>query len=263
MRNMIRTIQIAGMLALGALAGCSTIMPPSPHAPFFQADSADAPLIDALAHEQFSRIESCSTRKSCPRDHYTQGLIALFQSRERAMATFQQVRTEAPTNSRLAPMSTAWIDLIQADGSRLRFLSGQSGGLPKVTEDAVWETLERELAGANERVRSLFNERAKRLGEVPDRLLLTAQDPPTEAKDKDLALIEREKDQVTQVTIQALQKRVRERERSLAERDQQLEVLASQLEAMRRIDQDARDRRQPKRPTAMTAPPSPSATPHQ
>jgi len=62
---------------------------------------------------------------------------------------------------------------------------------------------------------------------------------------------ERDKDQAT---IQALQKRLRERERSLTERDRQIEIMASQLEAMKRIDQDVRDRRQSKRPAAMAAP---------
>jgi hypothetical protein len=260
MRNMIRTIQAAGVLGLGVLAGCATIMPPSPYAPFFHADSTDATLIEALAHEQFSRVESCPTRKSCPQDHYTQGLIALFQSRERAVAIFQQVRSEAPTNSRLAAMSTSWIDLMQASGSGLSFLTAQSAGVLKVTEDAVWETLERELDGANERVRSLFSDRAKRVGELPDRRVLTRQEPPTEPKDKDLAMIERDKDQAT---IQALQKRVRERERSLTERDRQIEIMSSQLDAMKRIEQDARDRRLPKRPASMTAPPSPPAAPSQ
>jgi len=258
MRNLIWSIET--VLGLGILAGCATFMPASPYAPFFQTDPADATLIDALAHEQFSRVESCSTRKSCPQDHYTQGLIALLQSRERAVATFQQVRTEAPTNSRLAAMSTSWIDLLQANRGGLSFLSAQSAGLPKITQDAVWETLERELAGTNERVRSLFGDRAKRLGEVPpDRPLLTPQEPTTEPN-KDLAMIERDKDQAT---IQALQKRIRERERSLTERDRQIETMASQLEAMKRIDQDSRDRRQPKRPAAMAAPPLLSPAPHQ
>jgi len=247
---MIRTIQIAGILALGVLGGCATIMPPSPYAPFLQTDPADATLIDALAHEQFSRVESCSARKSCPQDHYTQGLIALFQSRERSVASFQQVRSEAP-NTRLAAMSMSWIDLMQASGHGLNFLSVQSAGVPKVTEDFIWETLERELDGANERVRSLFGDRAKRAGEVPDRRPLTRQEQTTEPKDKDVSMLERDKDQAT---IQALQKRLRERERSLTDRDRQIEIMASQLEAMKRIDQDVRDRRQSKRPAAMAAP---------
>src|SRR5262245_37605943 len=118
--HMIRPNQAAGVLGLGVLAGCATIMLPSPYAPFLRADSTDATLIEALAHEQFSRVESCPTRKSCPQDHYTQGLIALFQSRERAVASFQQVRSEAP-NTRLSAMSTSWIDLMQTSGRSLSF----------------------------------------------------------------------------------------------------------------------------------------------
>jgi len=240
MRNMIRTIQIGAILGLGVLAGCATLMPPSPYAPFLHADPTDATLIEALAHEQFSRVESCSIRKSCPQDHYTQGLIALFQSRERAVASFQQVISEAP-NTHLATRSMSWIEVMQT-----------SAGVPKVTEDFIWETLERELDGANERVRTLFSDRAKRVGEMPDRPLMTRQEPTPEPKDKDLAMLEKDKNQAT---IHALQKRLRERERSLTERDRQIAIMASQLDAMKRIDQDSRDRqRQPKRPAAVVAP---------
>ena len=142
-------------------------MSPSPLAPALHVDSADVPLIEVLAHEQYTRVESCHLRKSCPQDQYLQGLIALFQSRERAMASFQQVRAMAP-NSRLSTMSTSWLDLLQASGSGLNFLTVQSAGVPKVTEEFVWEALERELEGANEHVRSLFNDRAKRVGGVSD-----------------------------------------------------------------------------------------------
>src|SRR5262245_60467166 len=238
--HMIRPIQAAGVLGLGVLAGCATLMRPSPYAPFLHADATDAPLIEALAHEQFSRVESCPTRNSCPQDHYTQGLIALFQSRERAVASFQQVISEAP-NTHLATRSTSWIEVMQT-----------SAGVPKVTEDFIWETLERELDGANERVRTLFSDRAKRVGEMPDRPLMTRQEPTPEPKDKDLAMLEKDKNQAT---IHALQKRLRERERSLTERDRQIAIMASQLDAMKRIDQDSRDRqRQPKRPATVVAP---------
>ena len=85
-----------------------------------------------------------------------------------------------------------------------------------------------------------------------DRRFITRQEPTPEPKDKDLAMLEKDKNQAT---IHALQKRLRERERSLTERDRQIAIMASQLDAMKRIDQDSRDRqRQPKRPTAMVAP---------
>ena len=258
LRYMVQTIQAACVLGLGVLAGCASILPPSPLAPLLVADSADVKLIEALAHEQYTRVESCHERKSCPQDQYTRGLIALFQSRERAVASFQQVKSVAP-NSRLANLSTSWIDLIQASGSGLSFLNMQSAGVPKVTEDFVWEALARELNEANESVRRLFNDRAKRVGRLTDRRPVTSQDPamrpnakdpgPT-PKDTDNATISRDSQEATE----ALHKRLSEQERTLAEREQQIQVMSSQLDALKRIDQDVRDRRRPVRPSVIVAP---------
>jgi hypothetical protein len=205
-------------------------------------DPADGKLSEALAHEQYTRVESCQARKSCPQDQYTRGLIALFQSRERALESFQQVRALAP-NSRIASMSTSWIELLQASGSGLSVLNVQQAGVPKVTEDFVWEALERELEGANETVRGLFGERAKRVGGLMDRRPVISQDPATSPKEPDQA-----------ATIQALQKRLQERERTIAQRDQQMKVIASQLEDLKRIEKDTHDRRKAVRSSAIVAP---------
>jgi hypothetical protein len=250
MRNRVWTIHAACVLGLGVLAGCASLLPPSPLAPVLLADPADVTLIEALAHEQYTRVESCHARKSCPQDQYTRGLIALFQSRERAVASFQQVRSVAP-NSRLATVSTSWIDLLQASGSGLSFLNVQSSGVPKVTKDFVWEALEREFDEANETVRGLFSERAKRVGALTDRRPLTTQGQTTSPKDTDQATLSRDTDQAT---IQALHKRLHERERIIAERDQQIHVMSSQLDALKRIEEDTRDRRRPMRPSVIVAP---------
>jgi len=45
------------------------------------------------------------------------------------------------------------------------------------------------------------------------------------------------------IMTQALQKRLHERERTIAEQTQQIEVLSSQLEALKQIDQDTRQTR--------------------
>ena len=238
---MVRTIQAACVLGLGVLSGCTSLLPPSPVAPLLLADPADVQLIVSLAQEQDTRVESCEARKSCPQDQYTRGLIALFQSRERAVAAFQQARSVAP-NSRLATSSTSWIDLLQARDRGFSFFDVQSSGVPKVTEDFVWEALERELDEANESVRHLFSDRAKRVGGSTDRRPLISQDQAMILKDKD------------QATVQALQRRLRERERTIAERDQQIDVLSSQLDALKRIDQDTRDRQRPLRPSVIVTP---------
>jgi hypothetical protein len=224
------------------LSGCASLLPPSPSAPFLVADAADSTLIEALAGQQYARVESCHERESCPQDNYTQGLIALFQRREWAVASFQQVRSVAP-NSRFAMSSTSWIDFLQASGSGLGFLDVQNAGASKVTKDFVWEALQRELGEANEEVRHLFSARAQRIGRVSDSPPLTSQGQAMIPKDKD------------QATVQALQRRLQERERTLAERDQRIDLLASQLNALKRIDQDTiRDRRPTLRPSTIAAP---------
>ncbi|OAI46327.1 hypothetical protein AYO43_06390 [Nitrospira sp. SCGC AG-212-E16] len=48
-----------------------------------------------------------------------------------------------------------------------------------------------------------------------------------------------------QATIQALQKRLQGRERTIAMQNYQIEVLSSQLDALKRIDQDTRVQRRP------------------
>jgi peptidoglycan hydrolase CwlO-like protein len=48
-----------------------------------------------------------------------------------------------------------------------------------------------------------------------------------------------------QATIQALQKRLQGRERTIAMQNDQIEVLSSQLDALKRIDQDTRTHRRP------------------
>ncbi len=48
-----------------------------------------------------------------------------------------------------------------------------------------------------------------------------------------------------QATIHVLHKRLHERERTIASQKYQLEVMSSQLEALKRIDQDTRAQRRP------------------
>src|SRR6185295_12338908 len=56
-----------------------------------------------------------------------------------------------------------------------------------------------------------------------------------------------------QATIQALQKRLQERERTVARQNHQIDVMASQLDALKRIDQDTRAPRLPMRNSVTVA----------
>jgi len=57
-----------------------------------------------------------------------------------------------------------------------------------------------------------------------------------------------------QATIQALQKRLQGRERTIAIQNYQIEILSSQLDALKRIDQDTKVQRRPVRNLMNVAP---------
>ena len=91
------------------------------------------------------------------------------------MAAFQQGKTLAP-HSRYTLLSTSWIDLLQAN---------PSAHVSKVTEDLVWEVLERELSETpNERVRSLWSDRFQRVWALERRPTINSEHVVnTEGKD--------------------------------------------------------------------------------
>lgn len=57
-----------------------------------------------------------------------------------------------------------------------------------------------------------------------------------------------------QAMVQALQKQLQERERTIAKQNYRIEVMASQLDALKRIDQDSREQRRPVRNSMIVAP---------
>lgn len=238
----VRRIQASCVLMFGMLSACASILPPSPSAPLLLVDPADAPLIEALAHEQYTRIERCHERKSCAQDHYSRGLIGLFQSRERALASFQQVRSLAP-DSRIGISSITWIDLLQRGGIGPSIFPGQGAEVSKVLEAFVWESIERELNEGNESVRRLFHDRAVRVARLAQKgpvTKLAIQTPPN-AKDP------RPNSKDDSQQTEAIQKQLHDRE-------QEVQVMAGQLDALKRIDQDTRARRRPVRIPSVIAP---------
>ena len=79
-------------------------------------------------------------------------------------------------------------------------------------------------------------------------------------RDSDQGITTRENDQrptpkeKDQTTVHALRKQLQERERLIAERDYRLAVMSKQLDDLKRIDQDGRERRRSVRPSATITP---------
>lgn len=57
-----------------------------------------------------------------------------------------------------------------------------------------------------------------------------------------------------QPTIQSLQKRLQDRERTIGIRDHQIAVMSSQLDALKRIEQDSQDQRRSVRRSVIVTP---------
>jgi len=99
-----------GLLMAGMLWGCATVngTPPPGSAPLFQADATDTAILQAVHREQEMLLSTCTQHQSCDQVHFTRAMIALFQNREAAAASFQQAIAVAP-NGPFADSSARWI----------------------------------------------------------------------------------------------------------------------------------------------------------
>src|SRR5918995_1378193 len=87
----IRTPLVLVVLSLG---GCATDRSPTvqPPAPFFQPTSEDSTQLAALASELDTLAMDCAAQGTCEdRVHFTRALVSLFENREAARASFEQV----------------------------------------------------------------------------------------------------------------------------------------------------------------------------
>jgi hypothetical protein len=105
------------LLMTGMLWGCAMVngTPPPGSAPLFQADATDTVILQAVHREQETLLSTCTQHQSCDQVHFTRAMIALFQNREAAVASFQKAIAAAPDGP-LADSSALWI----------RFLANQT-----------------------------------------------------------------------------------------------------------------------------------------
>jgi hypothetical protein len=98
------------LLMTGMLWGCAMVdgTPPPGSAPLFQADATDTVVLQAVHQEQETLLSTCTQHRSCDQVHFTRAMIALFQNREAAAASFRQSIAVAP-NGPFADSSARWI----------------------------------------------------------------------------------------------------------------------------------------------------------
>jgi hypothetical protein len=240
------------------LVGCAAWTTPVPGShPYFSAEPREVKSFQSFARTQESVVSKCSESNSCDHVYFTRGLLGLYESREIAEKYFEKVVALAP-KGQLAASSKAWLALLQqpTPGNRswpeavfrAPVLAEVNTSLAVTTDRLVRDLLDQEILiqqlraskeGESETIEALQRELADRDHKIE--ALLSKKDSAKTSADP--------------ASSQTLQKQ-------LTERDRKIEELSAQLEALKRIDQEMREKVRPIRPPLTTVPvPGPEATP--
>lgn len=233
-------------------AACSTIHTPQPgSAPVFRLDGLDQRGFQSLIRRQDALIAKCQATNTCDQAYFNRGLTALFEHRDSAITHFQKVVSLAP-KGKLSQASQAWVQLLRA-GSNAK--DGDSWMAAHWNAQAI--ARERELLTLT--VESLARELLVRQGELQQIASSKESDLSTvETLQRELSERQKKIEELAgkkepprpgsdPAMVQALQAQ-------LEQRDKKIEELTNQLEALKRIDQEMREKARPVRPPAPPAP---------
>ncbi len=243
-------LPLVGML----LSACGSLPPPPPHSPYFAGEGLDGKLSQALLRKDSQSTSKCASKNTCDHVFFTRALTSLYENRESAIQYFEKVIAVAP-KSQLAVSSRLWLQLLQTgelppDPPWLRSvvtgpaMAEKQGLLSQTVERTVRDLLDRELI--IHQLRALQDSEAQSL-EMMQREL---QDQERKAE---LFNSRRESHRMSgdPAMLQNLQRQV-------SDRDKKIEELTSQLEALKRIDQEMRGKTRPIKPPSNLLPPQPS-----
>ncbi len=243
---------MAAILSCCFLTGCSTwpALPPMSQ-PYFLVDAGEAKSLHALAKKQEALAQKCAEHNSCDHVYFLRALLGLYESRESAARYFEKVIAAAPKSS-VASSSKVWLQLLQHRAVPVEQSWMQSVmAAPAISENQAM------LAQASDRlVRDLLD---RELVVQQLRAMKDADAQTLESLQRDLADRERKTDAVSGKRdttkgsaetgiLSSLQKQ-------LTDRDKKIDELTSQLEALKRIDQEMRDKVRPIRPPSTGTPP--------
>jgi hypothetical protein len=240
-------------LLLTGCAAWTTSIPVS--RPYFAIGQKEVASFQSLVKKQEGLVARCVQSHSCDQVYFTLGLLGLYESREIAAKYFQKVLTVAPTGP-VTGTSKAWLQVLQESIS-----PGQKGWSESVLTAPAIAEAHLSLATATDRlVRNLLDEQvliqqfhASKDGESE---AIEALQRELAERDRRIETLLSKKDS-TKVSADPVVM-----QKQLAERDKKIEELSAQLDALKRIDQEMREKVRPIRPPLTTVPvPSPETTP--
>jgi DNA repair exonuclease SbcCD ATPase subunit len=221
-------------------------------------ESGESKVFHSLAKKQERLAFKCIEMNSCDHVYFTRALLGLYESREVAEKYFRKVLAVAP-KSQLAVSSKTWIQLLQERTTpepkswsqavlKAPALAETNTSLARTADRLVRDLLDREVV--IQQLRSM---------KVGDPQAVEALQRKLADRDQKIELLLSKKDQeplaTNQTAVHSLQKQ-------LAVRDRKIEELSKQLEALKRIDQEMRERVRPiPPPSTTTTVPTPDATP--
>ena len=239
------------------LAGCAAwSAAPQFSQPYFTVDAGEAKSLQALTKKQEALAQKCAERNSCDHVFFMRALLGLYESRDSAAKYFEKVIAVSP-KSQLASSSKLWIQLLEDHASPVEqswfqsvmaapAISESQAVLAQVSDRLVRDLLDRELT----------IQQLRAMKEADSQSLESLQRELTERERKDSVSGKKDSARGSADTgiVLALQKQV-------TDRDKKIEELTSQLEALKRIDQEMRDKVRPIRPPSTVAPPPTASEP--
>lgn len=262
----------SGVLSCLFLAGCAAwSAAPQFSQPYFTVDTGATKSLQALAKKQEALAQKCAERNSCDHVYFVRALLGLYESRDSASKYFEKVIAVSP-KSQLAFSSKLWLQLLEYHAAPVE----QSWFQSVIAAPAISES-QAILAQASDRlVRDLLD---RELTIQQLRAIKEADTDSLESLQQDLAERERKLDALSgkkDTSLDAVSGKkdtskgsngtgvVLSLQQQLTDRDKKIEELTSQLEALKRIDQEMRDKVRPIRPPSTVAPPptAPEPTTH-
>lgn len=208
---------LTSFCVLGSLVGCTGVSPSASRAsaPLFLPTTEDASRLEMLRHQLDRQALKCIEAANCEQISFARALVSLFENQEAARASFRHV-IEHNAASPLASSSQLWLRLIgeQAGAASTDEWSSAS---TRLVADFVRDWMERQVAEYRKA------EKATTLTTIQEVLAEQSRH------------------------LQGIQKQVRDRDRQIA-------ILRSQLEALKLIDEDNQETQRKVKPPASLIP---------